>query len=79
MRICKGCGEEISIKRLAAMPSAEMCVGCQEKKDEGKPRVPRPIAYVPRHAAVAVASWHGMTGMDTLNDAHEKQRDRSCE
>ncbi len=30
---CEECGEEISFARLKAMPYAELCVGCQSKKD----------------------------------------------
>ena len=31
--VCEECGEEISIKRLAAVPSASYCVHCQDVMD----------------------------------------------
>ena len=31
--ICLECGEEISEKRLTAVPWAEFCINCQEKKE----------------------------------------------
>src|ERR1700744_5817517 len=37
--VCAECGEDISAKRLAAVPWAQSCVGCQERS--GSPRPPR--------------------------------------
>ena len=31
--ICVGCGENINLKRLAAVPWAALCIACQELKD----------------------------------------------
>jgi DnaK suppressor protein len=31
--VCQHCEEEISPKRMAAVPWAEFCIACQEKKD----------------------------------------------
>lgn len=31
---CADCGEEISEKRLKAMPHTELCVFCQEKREK---------------------------------------------
>ena len=33
---CEECGDEIALGRLKAMPYAELCVGCQAKKDPGR-------------------------------------------
>ncbi len=34
---CMDCGEKISPKRLAAVPWAECCVGCQSQRETGSP------------------------------------------
>jgi len=31
---CIDCGEDINIKRLLAMPSAETCIKCQERMEK---------------------------------------------
>ena len=36
--ICLECEEEIAPKRLKALPWAELCIGCQEKADNGAGR-----------------------------------------
>ncbi len=33
--LCEHCGGEIPLARLQAKPSATLCVGCQEKKENG--------------------------------------------
>jgi DnaK suppressor protein len=38
---CSDCGDEIPVRRLEAMPWAELCVDCQSKKDARIPRGPR--------------------------------------
>ena len=32
---CVNCGKELSIKRLKAVPYAELCLTCQEKEEHG--------------------------------------------
>ena len=32
---CSQCGKDISIKRLKAIPYAELCRKCQEKEEQG--------------------------------------------
>jgi len=32
--ICEECGEEISEKRLTVLPTATLCVCCQENKEQ---------------------------------------------
>lgn len=32
---CADCGDDIPRARLAALPSAERCVGCQEARERG--------------------------------------------
>ena len=34
MKDCVSCGEEISPKRIAALPEAELCVDCQETAEK---------------------------------------------
>jgi DnaK suppressor protein len=36
--ICIGCEENINSRRLAAVPWASFCIGCQEAADRGQPR-----------------------------------------
>lgn len=36
--LCIRCEEEISLKRLRAVPWAERCVHCQEQEDRAEPR-----------------------------------------
>lgn len=31
---CEGCGELISIARLAAMPKTKVCIGCQQEDEK---------------------------------------------
>jgi len=38
--ICAGCEEEISERRLAAIPWAKLCIHCQEKADQDADGVP---------------------------------------
>ena len=33
---CEECGEDVALPRLKAMPYAELCVGCQSKRDAPK-------------------------------------------
>ena len=40
--ICEGCGEDIPLARLAAMPSAALCIRCQQAADDARP-VLRPL------------------------------------
>lgn len=35
---CRECGEEIPAKRLAKVPDAERCMGCQEEADAERSR-----------------------------------------
>jgi len=35
--LCLGCGEEISPKRLKAIPWAKLCVDCMKKAENGQP------------------------------------------
>ena len=46
---CAGCGREISLKRLAAVPWTPLCIACQEDADGGGP-ASHP-GGVPRRAA----------------------------
>ncbi|MGH9480458.1 MAG: TraR/DksA family transcriptional regulator [Terriglobales bacterium] len=32
---CTACGEELNLKRLDAVPWAELCINCQEKVEQG--------------------------------------------
>ena len=32
--VCNGCGKAISPRRLTAVPTALLCIGCQEEADE---------------------------------------------
>jgi DnaK suppressor protein len=38
--ICLCCEDPISVKRLQAVPWAELCLGCQERSDRAAARVP---------------------------------------
>ena len=38
--ICEGCGNEISEKRLRALPFALNCLDCQQGKENGRPIIP---------------------------------------
>lgn len=40
--VCEGCGEHIPLERLEAMPSAALCIQCQQAADDVRP-MPRPL------------------------------------
>ena len=50
---CESCYEEIPAKRLAAVPNARFCVGCQSSRDE----------YIrpPAHVMAALSEEDDMT------------------
>jgi DnaK suppressor protein len=50
--ICEGCGEEISLPRLQALPMTSVCIECARKAEAeatawGTPRVPEPATHDP--------------------------------
>lgn len=42
--ICLQCEDEISLKRLSALPAASFCIECQEAADGGREARPRRMA-----------------------------------
>ncbi|MGJ5819914.1 TraR/DksA family transcriptional regulator [Paludibaculum fermentans] len=42
--ICLECDDEISLKRLTALPAASLCIECQEAADSGREARPRRMA-----------------------------------
>lgn len=78
MKNCTACGVEIPANRLAAKPSAKLCLACQTKDEDTKPTQQQPRAYVHPDAAMLHSIHQGGLGLgvliDTVNDAYEKSK-----
>lgn len=45
--ICESCGDDISVKRLEAVPWARLCIGCAREHERRKETLPEPSAVIP--------------------------------